>query len=132
MSSFLFCFLIALWTITLIQTYYFVSCLLVIAFVVCTFLVCLKQPKIQLPKTLLATSKTILAISFWSCVAFCLFDYQKSISCMNCIRHHLSENDSVNMSNLWHSYARFIVISGLFILWAVAFISTKKRIKAND
>lgn len=136
MSVFLLCFLIALWTLILIQTHYLFTCLIALIFVIGIFLLSQKQPNIRLPKIFLISSKVILAISFWSCVAFCLFSYEKSIACTNCIREHLRQTDlisAINLQTLWASYSRFITIIGLFILWVITFVLiTKKRINAND
>lgn len=135
MSSLLFCFLIALWTIILIQTQLFWSCIIVSFFCILIFITLFKQPKIQLPKTVFGLGKSILAISFWSCVGFCLFAYQKSISCINCIYNYLRQNDFSNATvipKIWSLYPRFIVISGLFVLWSVMFLLICKKGNAHD
>ena len=135
MIIFLFCLLIALWIATLIQTHFFLPCIVALLFTVLIFLVSLKQPKVQLPKTLLASAKGILAVSFWACTSFCLLSYQKSIVCTNCIYNYLKNDNLLNsniIQNIWTLYPRFVVISGLFILWVIIFSQTLKKGKMND
>ena len=134
MSVFLFCLLLILWGLLLIQTQEFLVCLLVMAAVTGIFL--LTNLKTKLPKTRLLPSKIILAISFWSCVAFCLDAYQKSINCLNCQTTHwksfsapqFTNNWSYqNMKNIWILYPRFLVIIGLFTLWTIVYFFIVKK-----
>ena len=136
MSIFLFCLLIALWVFISIQTHFFLSCLTAFLFCSLIFVISsLKQPRIKLPKTLLGFGKSVLVISFWSCVAFCLLAYLKSIVCTNCIYNHLKQDDFSNTSiikKIWISYPRFAVIIGLFFLWIIVFLLNNKKGKTND
>ena len=140
MSIFLFCFLIVLWTVASIQTHNFLFCISMLFVSVGIFLLTRKDIKIRLPKTSLKVSKVFLTISFWSCVALCLNAYQESIDCINCMISYLkhipepnfsSEWNFQNIKSVWVLYPRFIVLTGLFILWAIAFTFMTRR-KSND
>lgn len=131
----LFCILIALWIFILIQTQIFLPCLIALIFSIGIFMISFKQPKIQLPKTLLGFGKGILLISFWACVGFCLLAYQKSITCINCIYNYLKQDNFLNANiilKMWALYPRFIIISGLFTLWIILFFLICKKGHTND
>ena len=140
MSIFLFCLLIALWTITLLQTHNFLICISALLAVTGIFILTRKDTKTQLPKTLLKISKVFLNLSFWACVALCLNAYQESVDCLNCMisylkhipePHFANEWNFQNIKSIWSLYPRFIIMCGLSMLWAVAFVFVTRR-KKND
>lgn len=140
MSIFLFCFLIALWTIALIQTHNFLICFGILFAIIGIFTFTRKDINVRLSKTSLKVSKIFLTLSFWACVALCLNAYQESIDCLNCMisylkhipePHFANEWNIQNIKSVWLLYPRFIVICGLFILWAGAFTFITRR-KTND
>ncbi|MBO5997976.1 MAG: hypothetical protein J6P93_05570 [Alphaproteobacteria bacterium] len=135
MLAFLFFLLIILWGTILIQTHSFVVCFCALLAIAVIFVLS-KNQNVKLPKTKLLPSKIILTISFWSCVAFCLNAYQKSVNCLNCQLSHwktVSEPHFTNgwnfqnIKNIWIMYPRFVVIIGLFTLWAIAFVYAMKK-----
>ena len=77
----------------------------------------------------LVESKVILALSFWSCVALALDNYEKSFTCLNCIRSYLNTRLTPNFGTdflsdakiIWQNYPRFITIVLLLVFWSIIF-----------
>ena len=78
----------------------------------------------------LVESKVILGLSFWSCIALALGNYEKSLTCLNCMRSYLNThlqptfgtNFLVNTKLIWQNYPRFLSVCGLLICWSILFI----------
>ena len=79
---------------------------------------------IFLPRKPLFLSKVILNTSFWSCIALALYNYQNSLTCLNCMRSYLNTDihpsfgsDVIeNIKTGWQNYSRFISIAFLLLL----------------
>ena len=84
----------------------------------------------QIQKKPLIESKIILNISFWSCMALALKSYEKTISCLNCMRTYLNAhlqptfgaNFTDNIKMAWQNYPRFLTIFSLLIAWSIVFV----------
>ncbi len=90
-----------------------------------------KRKTILFSRVLLAPSKAILAISFWGCVAFCLFAFQQSITCLGCMQAYLGRALNASFGNLALSdFKQFMRVEILFMLacvWAAIFILTIQK-----
>ena len=91
----------------------------------------------KLPSRPLLLSKIVLNISFWSCIALALNAYQKSLTCLNCMRSYLNThlqpsfgNDTwQNIKLFYQNHTRFWTMSGLLLLWFIIFILLQKKEK---
>lgn len=93
-----------------------------------TYCVFPKSNKLQ--QEPLVVSKVILAISFWSCIALALKNYQQTLTCLNCMRSYLNTHlqpsfgtDFLSATKtIWQNYPGLLTMGGLLFLWNIFFV----------